>query len=179
MRIHASEVELLAGNWRATFESLLDSAQGEILVCSPFVGAEPLETMTAVLTHRNNVSSSIVTDLSADRITSAATDVRALAELCATARNLSVPHLPKLHAKVYVVDGRQAVITSANLTQAGMQWNHEYGIVLRNPQIVRCVRDDVLRFQHLGVTIRPESLQRLASFCCGREIPVGISLPQP
>ena len=47
-----------------------------------------------------------------------------------------VKFVPKLHAKVYVVDRREALITSANLTRSGLDFGYEAGIWTCNPLIV-------------------------------------------
>ena len=36
--------------------------------------------------------------------------------------------LPNLHAKVFIAGQHRAIITSANLTQSGIDKNYEYGI---------------------------------------------------
>jgi len=44
-----------------------------------------------------------------------------------------------LHAKVYLFGDKQAIVTSANLTDAGLSRNHEFGFTADDPQIIqRC-----------------------------------------
>jgi len=51
--------------------------------------------------------------------------------VCRLARSgTSVFSLPRLHAKVYVVDDRVALITSANATDGGLRNNWEFGVVI-------------------------------------------------
>ncbi|MCJ7445414.1 MAG: phospholipase D-like domain-containing protein [Methanotrichaceae archaeon] len=42
----------------------------------------------------------------------------------------------QLHAKLYIVDRKEAIITSANLTKGGMEDNYEAGIWLNDPLIL-------------------------------------------
>jgi phosphatidylserine/phosphatidylglycerophosphate/cardiolipin synthase-like enzyme len=47
-----------------------------------------------------------------------------------------VKFVPRLHAKVYVVDQREALICSANLSRSGMDFSYEAGVWTCNPEIV-------------------------------------------
>ncbi|MBE9594761.1 MAG: phospholipase D family protein, partial [Proteobacteria bacterium] len=47
-----------------------------------------------------------------------------------------VKFVPKLHAKVYVVDQREALICSANLSRSGLDFSYEAGVWTCNPGIV-------------------------------------------
>ena len=60
-----------------------------------------------------------------------------------------VKFIPRLHAKVVVIDGQEAIITSANFTSGGLDFNYEGGIWTRNPNIVKdvCGFIDELRNQ--------------------------------
>ena len=51
--------------------------------------------------------------------------------VCESARlGACVMSLPRLHAKVYIIDNRAALVTSANATHSGMRRNWECGIAL-------------------------------------------------
>lgn len=47
-----------------------------------------------------------------------------------------VPVRP-LHAKIYMVDRKQAIVASANLTKGGMEGNYEAGIWLNDPSVLK------------------------------------------
>ncbi len=53
----------------------------------------------------------------------------------------SVRGIRHLHAKVYAFGSHRAAVTSANLTLAAMERNHEFGIVADTPEIVAKCRD--------------------------------------
>nr|AAU84194.1 hypothetical protein GZ37D1_41 [uncultured archaeon GZfos37D1] len=57
-----------------------------------------------------------------------------------------VKFVPRLHAKVYVVDRREALICSANLSRSGMDYSFEAGVWTCNPEIVKEVGEFVDRF---------------------------------
>ena len=43
----------------------------------------------------------------------------------------------KLHAKIYMVDRREAIVTSANLTKGGTEANYEGGIWVNDPVVLK------------------------------------------
>jgi phosphatidylserine/phosphatidylglycerophosphate/cardiolipin synthase-like enzyme len=57
----------------------------------------------------------------------------------------AVKFVPRLHAKVYVVDRREALICSANLSRSGMDFSYEAGVWTCNPGIVKEVGEFVDR----------------------------------
>ena len=62
-------------------------------------------------------------------------------EALSRATTLSGSHYDrKLHAKVIVADGRDALVTSANLTQAGFHVNLEMGTRIQGPVAKALVR---------------------------------------
>ncbi len=43
----------------------------------------------------------------------------------------------KLHAKIYMVDRKEAIVTSANLTKGGTEANYEGGIWVNDPVVLK------------------------------------------
>ena len=72
-----------------------------------------------------------------------------------------VVNLPRLHAKVYVADGQMAVVTSANLTTAGLDGNYEYGIAVDSAPLVSQVLADMESYAKLGNRLAPAEIERL------------------
>jgi phosphatidylserine/phosphatidylglycerophosphate/cardiolipin synthase-like enzyme len=60
----------------------------------------------------------------------------------------AVKFMPKLHAKIILVDKREAVVTSANFTTGGLDLNYEGGIWTCNPIVINevCSFIDKLRY---------------------------------
>jgi hypothetical protein len=106
---------------------------------------------------------SILTDLSRDNILSGATDVFALAGVLRDWPRTEVRFLPSLHAKVYIADECRAVVTSGNLTDAGLLHNFEYGILFDDRETVRAIRSDVLHYAALGSPIGQRQLDAFAA----------------
>lgn len=104
----------------------------------------------------------VLTDLSRDKILSGATDISALAELVSAWPTAAVRFLPSLHAKVYVADTRQAIITSGNLTNGGLFRNFEYGVLFKDPKLVGLIEQDVRQYAVLGSPVDIAQLEVLA-----------------
>lgn len=45
--------------------------------------------------------------------------------------------ISQLHAKLYLVDRKEAIVTSANLTKGGIESNYEAGVWLNDPKIIK------------------------------------------
>jgi phosphatidylserine/phosphatidylglycerophosphate/cardiolipin synthase-like enzyme len=61
--------------------------------------------------------------------------------------------LKELHAKIYLADRKEAIITSANLTKSGMMGNYEAGIWLKDPLAISeiCTYiDDLYQFRQFS-----------------------------
>ncbi len=95
----------------------------------------------------------LITDLSPDAICQGATEPDAIDLVGQQVSSVSVRHLPKLHAKVYVADERTAIVTSGNMTAGGLKHNYEYGIQLCEPDIVASIRHDLTAYADLGAHV--------------------------
>jgi ABC-type amino acid transport substrate-binding protein len=94
---------------------------------------------------------------------SGTTDVEALAGLLESIPHTSIRFLPSLHAKVYIADETEAVVTSANMTSSGLTKNFEYGAVFSDIPLVRQIKKDVLDYAGLGSPIEYPQLKAFAA----------------
>jgi hypothetical protein len=62
--------------------------------------------------------------------------------------------LSTLHAKVYVIDNKRALVTSASATYSGMLSNRECGVEIKDQKVVAQLRQQVLT--GFGSSARPE-----------------------
>jgi cardiolipin synthase len=69
----------------------------------------------------------------------------AFSELGHCGANVRVDHGQSyyIHAKVLIVDGRRALVSSQNLSEGSLQYNRELGIVVTSPVLVRSLAADV------------------------------------
>jgi phosphatidylserine/phosphatidylglycerophosphate/cardiolipin synthase-like enzyme len=104
----------------------------------------------------------VLTNLTVDNLLSGVLDIVALRDMALSLPNVTVTYLPGLHAKVYVADVRIAIVSSGNLTTAGLAINYEYGVLLRDSLMVEKVRDDLTKYGLLGSRVPLETLETLA-----------------
>jgi len=110
----------------------------------------------------NGIQVEVLTNLAVDSLLSGVLDIGALRDMVLALPCTTVTYLPGLHAKVYVADLRTAIITSGNLTTAGLTTNYEYGVLLRDGFLVEKVRDDLTKYGALGNRVPLETLEVLA-----------------
>ena len=115
-------------NW---LEQQIAGCRERFLVASPYVGSY-LPGLVKRLP--KDVSQVLLTRTDLRDFAKGASDLEAL---CDTARlGARVMSLSRLHAKVYVIDNRSALVTSANATPSGMRRNWECGIAIEDQQEV-------------------------------------------
>jgi len=109
------------------------------VAASPFV-TSMFEQILAGL--RDNIERILITRVNLKDLAVGASEHEAI---CAIARaGISVRSLPKLHAKVYIVDSKCALVTSANATAAGLRHNLECGISIEEASLVARLTEIVL-----------------------------------
>lgn len=157
-------VELLTSPWSTRFYDLVNLAEEELFLVSPFLGNRPLAKVSNLLSEKQasrQIRVNIVTNLAVDSLINGSLDVSALLSLVQTIPNSTVVYLPSLHAKMYIADTKAAVITSANLTTNGLSGNHEYGVLLRDKKLVLQIKNDMSLYSSLGSKVSLETLTSL------------------
>ncbi len=155
-------ISLLTGDWSAEFGRLVSSAKVRLTLCSPFVSRDGAEAVTAARANKPSLSakSLMLTNLSSHAVCAGAIDPEAVMNIATTLPRCEVVHLPRLHAKVYVADGRSAVITSGNLTAGGLGRNYECGVLVRDQLIAGRADRDIREYAALGASMEHEALSR-------------------
>jgi hypothetical protein len=156
-------VELLPSPWGDQFEALVRAARSSLVICSPYIGRGPCERLTRCLGGTTDPPAvHILTDLSTDNLLSGSTDAAALLSVATALPTVRVRYLPKLHAKIYVRDAAEAVVTSGNMTDGGLTRNHEFGVRLSDPATVSEVRRHATRLAELGAEVPFDALRSLS-----------------
>ncbi len=109
------------------FYELVRQAKREIILVTPYLKTKPIERVIKEI--RKDVKIRVLTRLSPEDLKSGVSDLKAI-ERIVQSENSRVKFLKDLHAKIYVFDKRKAIITSANLTEAGLSKNIECGVIL-------------------------------------------------
>lgn len=158
-------VETIPAGWQDAFERLVTNVEGSALLASPYITAEPVERLIQILQDRgvaSQVRLSVLTDLSVTNVLRGSTDPYALVLLLDALPHTQITYLPRLHAKVYIADENEAIVSSANLTVHGLSLNYEYGVRITDSDSVRRIREDLLEYAGLGNIVPRLEIERLA-----------------
>ncbi len=158
-------IRCAAQGWHRALRDLIQSANEDVLICSPFVGQRGTSLVADSLSTGFSVRGRLtfLTNLSVGNVCQLATDPRALRSLVGELPGSSVYHVPGLHAKAYIADEKQAIVTSGNLTTGGLYRNLEYGVVISDHVLVRAIRSHFSEFTKLGAIIPREALDQYCS----------------
>ena len=152
-------VQLINRGWRNDLAELAEAAEESLLVAVPYIKDNEAAWLCGLLSNEIEVLTLARMELQAIR--TSALDVNALLRLANVSSSARLIALPNLHAKVFVADEKAAIVTSGNLTRSGLDTNIEYGVVLRDPPLVKKVRDDMLNFARLGNAVSPDAIGAL------------------
>jgi phosphatidylserine/phosphatidylglycerophosphate/cardiolipin synthase-like enzyme len=144
--------------WDKKLNGLFQNVGNELVVSNPYIsdiGAKFIIDNVSDSFKSNGVMK-FITDLSPKNIYQGSTDPTSFRQLFKAIRSVAVFHLPRLHAKVYISDTVQAIITSANLTAGGIYNNFEYGIFVGEQKTVSDIKRDLLGYANLGASINAE-----------------------
>ncbi len=155
-------MELVKSPIEPTLQTLLQEASREILIASPFINVEGVKLIEKKIEKKNEMQIFILTNLSAQNIISNVTQPKAILKLCEGFKTASISSLHRLHAKIYVIDERVSLITSANLTQGGLKENYEYGVVIKDEEMTRQIKSDLIAYRQLANQISLELLKEIA-----------------
>ncbi len=133
-----ADVQLLRTPWEEELRKLAASAVRQVRVCAPFVKREATESLLDALSC--GVHMRVVSCFNTGYFHRHYSDTAAFRDVLD--RSGQVRNCQQLHAKLYLFDEQAAIVTSANLTGAGLLRNWEYGVVLRRPQLVDEVAED-------------------------------------
>jgi len=152
-------MELLPGPWRRDLQQLVEQARSDIFIACPFIRCSEADFICRNLSSGTKVRT--LADLSVRNVLSGSLDVRALRKLRAFSRCSEVIALPGLHAKVFIADEKKAIITSGNLTRAGIEKNYEYGVVIADKKTVARICEDMESYINAGTSVSKDKLREI------------------
>ena len=139
--------------WASTFDEFAGSIQESAIIAARFIRRRPLERLARKLRSRRSVRIDLLTSLATDSLAEGLVDCGALLQFCEQVPATSVRHLLNLHAEAYVADGHTAIVTSANLTNAGLSGNYELGVKITDVKAVNAIADDLTEYGAMGVAV--------------------------
>ncbi len=155
------DYQLIVSPWKNKFIETIEKTKKEILISSPFVSREGVSILSKAIPSRKSVSISLITNISPKNVLGGFTDPFALLDLYENFNRVNVSSLGRLHAKVYLIDDRMGIITSANLTGGGLVGNFEYGILIDDRETVLSIKKDMLEYYYLGNIFEKELLEKV------------------
>src|SRR5438876_305858 len=124
-------LKLYSASLRTGLKEVLNAVSQELVIASPYIKTSEAEWVCEQLERRRTASSlrlQVLTDVRSANVLSGSLDIEALNVFSTRIQASVIVNLPRLHSKVYVADRSCALVTSANLTPSGMDYNFEYGV---------------------------------------------------
>jgi hypothetical protein len=144
---------------------LVGKAREHLVLTSPYVTEPPLREIAERLLSRRHDPPSVhvITDLSAINIIEASVDASALCRFVEACPGTVITHCPGVHAKVYLADTTEAIVTSGNLTSRGLRCNYEYGLVITESKLIAAIKQEVGAYAALGAPVPLRRLGQIAA----------------
>lgn len=132
------EIALIKSPWEDLFLNLVEQTKEKLRITSPFIKSNPVEKMISA--KDADVSIEYITSFKLMNFYRKSSDFEALDTILKN--NGIIKNYQSLHSKVYIFDEKQAIITSGNFTNGGMNTNYEYGILIKDENNVGSVLQD-------------------------------------
>ena len=127
-------VRLVDAGWGAELTAALRADTSEFRVICPFIKAGALDRLLSL----DPANIQVITRFNLVDFAEGVSDIAALRMLLDA--GAQVRGVRKLHSKLYLF-GNRAIVTSANLTKAALDSNHEFGLVTDDALIMATCRD--------------------------------------
>lgn len=139
-------LRLVDAGWGCELTQALQADITALRLTCPFIKLGALERLMAL----SPQSVQVITRYNLDDFASGVSDIAALRRVLAAGGR--VRGIRGLHAKLYLFGASRAIITSANLTGAALDNNHEFGAVTDDPGSIATCRAYFDRLWTLGGT---------------------------
>jgi hypothetical protein len=157
-------MEVLQKNWHSKLNSLFKNAHSELTISSPYISDGGADFLINAIPEEFKEKGLIrfLTNLSSKNIYQGATNPNSFKKIFENVNLVQIFHLPNLHAKVYIQDNKEAIITSGNLTAGGLFNNYEYGMYVFDEKIVSLIKNDVTDYGNLGALV---NINDILTYC--------------
>ncbi len=127
-------IRLVDAGWATELTEAVRSDPSELRIICPFIKVGALNRLLSYQPSRIQV----ITRFNLADFAEGVSDVAALRKLLEV--GAQVRGVRNLHAKVYLFGTSRAIVTSANLTKAALEQNHEFGMVAEDATIIATCR---------------------------------------
>ena len=128
---HGPRFRLVDSGWAFELRDGVRVGPSRLRIICPFIKKGALDR----LLERRPKQIQVITRFNLVDFAERVSDIAALRRLLEY--GAAVRGIRNLHAKVYVYGARLAIVTSANLTDAGLSRNPEFGVVTSDPAAIR------------------------------------------
>jgi phosphatidylserine/phosphatidylglycerophosphate/cardiolipin synthase-like enzyme len=131
-------IEILKNPIDKKFYKLISETKNTFYFTSPYINDEPIENIMKNI--NKNVKIKGITFLCFATIRKQILSLNSLKKLI----NKGILKTSKefLHSKIYIFDNKKAIITSSNLTKAGLTTNYEYGVLISDKKLIMEIKRD-------------------------------------
>jgi hypothetical protein len=129
----SNDFHLVDRGWSVVLDDALKLGHSKLRVVCPFIKKPVAERL---MKYENMQHIQVITRFNLSDFCDGVSDTAALRFLLE--RGAQIRGVRNLHAKLYLFGENRAVVTSANLTEAALLRNHEFGFVADNTGIVAC-----------------------------------------
>lgn len=130
-------IEIIKSPWIDKFKELVKLTRDSFVFTSPFIKLSAVNTI--MQTRRHNFEIKGATSFRLRNFERGTSDLEAIKTLLNNKKVL-LRNIANIHSKVYIFDSFAAIISSANLTPAGLKGNVELGILLQEKPLVTEVK---------------------------------------
>ncbi len=123
-------IRLIDKGWAQEFADAVAESAGAIRIISPFIKARALNRLLSA--KPNTIK--VITRFNLANFADGVSDIAALRSLLRA--GASVRGVKNLHSKLYLFGADRAIMSSANLTEAALTRNHEFGFVSQDKEVV-------------------------------------------
>lgn len=123
-------IRLVDGGWGHEMDSAIALAADTIQLVSPFIKSRT--TRRFLSARPKNLR--VITRFNLDDMAAGASDIAALHSLLKA--GAQIRGIKNLHSKLYIFGASQVIVTSANMTEAALFRNHEFGFVSQDKKII-------------------------------------------
>lgn len=125
-------MEILKGELTERFFDLVSSSKEKIRLCAPYVKTDVVKNVNK--NKKEKVKIEIISNFNLANFYRKSSDIGAFKEIIQSKGK--VYNNQSLHAKIYIFDDNYSIITSANLTTSGFKRNVEYGVFIKEKNLV-------------------------------------------
>lgn len=133
-------IEIIKSPWINKFKELVMSTKDSFTFTSPFIKLSAVNTIMESKKH--NFAINGITSFRLRNFERGASDLVAIKTLLLEKKAI-LKNIANIHSKIYIFDSVAAIVSSANLTPAGLRGNLELGILLQEETIVRELKNYV------------------------------------